>query len=256
MSVELSATEIEVCWKQLQLNELPVVLDVPTQGGTDTERRQLVAHTLDGLRARRLVDARGGVDPDLTDLLVMLARHYWAVEAWLLLDRPVRALAACRGEAGALATLDGGRVRLTRCAPHALFDELVRLAGLTAGPGRSVTVRAENLDAAARVAGGDTQRLADELTRRGERYDDAHALARMCARHCRLGQFGALTRDHLGRQCPGRRVIGLHATPDGWYSQLRRPGHGGTFVTVTPANRDVVTTQLRELITETRRHAG
>ncbi len=251
MSVELSATEIEVCWKQLQLNELPVVIDVPALGSTDTERQQLVAHTLDGLRERHLVGARG-VDPDLTDLLVTLARHHWAIEAWLLLDRPVRALAACRGALGALAILDGDRVRLMSCSPHCLPDEMVRLAGLAAGPGRSVTVRAENLDAAALVAGGDMQRLAQELSYRGERYDDAHALALMCARHGWLGQFGALARDHLGRQRPGRRVIGLHATPDGWYSQLRRPGHGGTFVTVTPASPDVVTNQLRELITETR----
>jgi len=255
VSIELSATEIEVCWKQLQLNELPVVIDVPTLGRTDTERRQLVAHALDGLRERRLVGTHG-VDPDLTGLLVTLARYHWAVEAWLLLDRPVRALAACRGEVGALATLDGNGMRLTPCSPHYLLDELTRLAGLTAGPGRSVTVRAENLDAAAQVAGRDMQRLAEELTHRGERYDDAQALARMCARHDRLGQFGALVRDHLGRQRSGRRVIGLHATPDGWYSQLRRLGHGGTFVTVTPASQDVVTTQLRELITETRQLAS
>jgi EspG family len=251
VSVELSTTEIEVCWKQLQLNELPVVIDVPTLGRTDAERRQLVAHTLEGLREHRLLGEHG-IDPDLADLLVTLARHHWAVEAWLLLDRPVRALAACRGEVGALATVDGNRVRLAPCAPHQLFYELIRLAGLTAGPGRSVTVRAENLDAAALVAGRDMQRLAEELTHRGERYGDAQALARMCARHGQLGQFGALARDHLGRRRSGRRVIGLHATPDGWYSQLRRIGHGGTFVTVTPASHDVVTTQLRELITETR----
>ena len=174
----------------------------------------------------------------------------------MLLDRPVRALAACRGGVGALAILDGNRVRLTPCSPRYLFDELVRLAGLTAGPGRSVTVRAENLDAAAQIAGRDMQRLAEKLTHLGERYDDAQALARMCAQHNRLGQFGTLVRDHLGRQRSGRRVIGLHATPDGWYSQLRRTGHGGTFVTVTPANQDVVTTQLHELITETRQLAS
>jgi EspG family len=246
-----SATEIEVCWKQLQLNELPVVIDVSTLGRTDTERRQLVARTLERLRERRLVGTHG-LDPDLTNLLVTLTRHHWAIEAWLLLDRPVRALAACRGKLGALATLDANRVQLTPCSPHSLFDELIRLAGLTAGPGRSVTVRAENLDAAAQVAGQDMQRLAEELAHHGERYDDAQALARMCARHDRLGQFGALVRDRLGRQRSGRRVIGLHATPNGWYSQLRRTGHGGTFVTVTPVSHDVVTTQLRELITETR----
>ena len=251
MSVELSATEIEVCWKQLQLNDLPIVIDVPTLGRTDAERRQLVARTLDGLRERQLFGDRG-VAPDLTDLLVTLAQHRWAVEAWLLLDRPVRALAACRGEVGALAIVDGNRVRLTPCRPHYLFDELIRLAGLRAGPGRSVTVRAENLDAAAAVAGQDLRRLAEELIHRGERDDDAHALATMCAQHNHLGQFGALARDHLGRQTAGRRVIGLHATPEGWYSQLRRPGHGGIFVTVTPASREVVTTQLRELLAELR----
>ncbi|HEU0129207.1 MAG TPA: ESX secretion-associated protein EspG, partial [Pseudonocardiaceae bacterium] len=102
MNVELSAIEIEVCWKQLQLADMPVVLDVPTLGRTAAERRQLVAGALEGLRARRLV-GRHGVDPNLADLLVTLARYRWAGEAWLLLDHPVRALAACRGEVGALA---------------------------------------------------------------------------------------------------------------------------------------------------------
>lgn len=255
MNVELSATEVEVCWKQLKLDELPIVLDVPTLGGTDAERRQIVAQTLDGLHQRRLLDQRG-LDPDLAGMLVTLARHRWAAEAWLLLGRPVRALAACRGEVATLAVLDGDRCRLTSCSPHSVLDELVRLAGLRAGPGRSVTVRAENLDVAAQVALGDMHLLAELLTRHGERHDDAQALARMCTKHRELGQFGALVRDRFGRQSSSRRVIGLHATAEGWYSQLRRAGHGGTFVTVTPASPEVVTTQLRELLTETRRLAG
>lgn len=255
MNVELSATELEVCWKELPLDELPVVLDVPVRGSTEAERRRIVAATLDGLRARRLIGPRG-VDPDLAAMLGTLARHRWATEAWLLLDRPVRALAACLGEAGALAVLEGDRCRLRSCSPHSLLDELVRLAGLSAGPGHSVTVRAENLDAAARAAGQDMRRLAELLTRHGERHDDAQALAGMCTPHRALGQFGALVRDQLGRQSPGRRVVGLHATPKGWYSQLRRTDQGGTFVTVTPASPEVVITQLRELLTETRRLAG
>ncbi|MGH3794811.1 MAG: ESX secretion-associated protein EspG [Pseudonocardiaceae bacterium] len=254
MNIELSAAEIEVCWKQLQLDDMPVVIDGPPLGRTDTERRRLVASTLDGLRARHLFGARG-VDVDLAGVLLTLARPRWAIEAWLLLDRPVRALGACRGRFGAVAILERDRVRLASCPPHSLLDEMVRLVRPTAGPGRSATVRAENLDAADRVAGRDMQRLAKELTRRGERHDNARALARMCARHSRLGQFGVLVRDHLGRQNPGPRVVGLHATPDGWYSQLRRPGRGGTFVTVTPASPDLVTTQLRDLLDETRQLA-
>lgn len=255
MNVELSATEFEVCWEQLRLGELPIVLDVPSLGRTDEERQQIVADALAGLRERGLIAARG-LDPSLAGMLGTLARYGWAIEVWLLLDHPVRALAACRGEAGALAVLDTDRIRLTSCAPHRLLDEVVRLTGLTLGPGRSVTVRAENLDAAAQVAGQHMQRLAEDLTRRGERADDAHTLARMCAEHSALGQFGALVRDHLGRQCPGRRVVGVHATPAGWYSQLRRAEHGGTFVTVTPASPAVVLAQLRDLLDETRRLAS
>jgi len=254
VSIELSATEIRVCWQHLQLDELPVVIDVPTLGRTESERRLLVAQAFDGLRDRGLLGDQG-IDPDLAELLVTLARYQWAVEAWLLLDRPVRALAACHDKVGALAILQGNRLRLTSCSAHSLLDELVRVAGLTAGPGRSVTVRAENLDAAALAAGQDMRRLADELIRLGERYSDAHELTRMCAQHNRLGQLGALVRDHLGRQCSGRRVVGLHSTPGGWYSQLRRISPGGTFVTVTPASPDVVTTQLRDLLTETREAA-
>lgn len=255
MSVELSAAEVKVCWQQLQLDELPIVIDVPGLGRTEAERRHIVAQALDGLRERGLIGDHG-IHPELADILHTLARYQWAVEAWLLLDRPVRGIAACRGETGALAILEANRLRLTRCASHSLLGELVRVAGVTAGPGRSVTVRAESLDAAALTAGRDMRRLADDLTRRGERHEDAHDLARMCTDHDRLGQLGALVRDHLGRQSAGRRVVGLHSTPRGWYSQLRRPGHGGTFVTVTPASADVVTTQLRDLLNETRRAAG
>lgn len=251
MSIELSATEIEVCWHQLQLDELPVVLDVPRIGRTEAERRQVVAHALDGLRARRLV-GRHGVDPDLAEALITLARYRWAVEAWLLLDRPVRALAACGGETGAVAVLDQDRVQVTSCSPHSLLSELIRVVAPTAGPGHSVTVRAENLGTAARVSGRDMQRLAEELTRYGERHDDAHTLAMMCTRHNKLGQFGVLVRDEFGRQRPGRRVVGLHATSNGWYSQLRHASYGGIFVTVTPASPAVVTAQLRDLLTETR----
>lgn len=255
MTVELSAAEIQVCWRELRLGELPVVIDVPALGRTEAERRHLMARTLDGLRERHLVDA-GGVHPDLTHLLRVLARYQWAVEAWLLLERPVRALAACRGEAGAMAVLEGERVRLTPCASHSVLDQLIRLAGVTAGPGQSVTVRAESLDAATLAAGRDMRRLADELVRQGERHDDAQELARMCTDHGRLGQFGVLVRDQLGTQRTGRRVVGLHSTPRGWYSQLRRASHGGTYVTVTPAGPDVVRTQLRDLLAETRRLAG
>lgn len=254
MSIELSAAEVEVCWKHLQMDELPVVLDVPALGRTESERRQLMARAFDGLRERGLLGEQG-IDPELAELLITLARYDWAVEAWLLLDRPVRALAACRDETGALAILRGDRLRMTPCSAHSLLAGLVGLAGLRAGPGRSVTVRAENLDAAALAAGQDMRRLADELVRRGERDEDAHELTRMCAQHDQLGQFGALVRDHLGRQSSGRRVVGLHSTPAGWYSQLRRIGPGGTFVTVTPASPDVVTTQLRDLLTETREAA-
>ncbi|HEY6422578.1 MAG TPA: ESX secretion-associated protein EspG [Pseudonocardiaceae bacterium] len=254
MNVELSAVELQICWERLELDELPVVIDVPTLGRTEDERRRLVAGALAGLRERHLIGEHR-VDPDLADVLVTLARYRWAIEAWLLLDRPVRALAACRGDAGAVAVLDRNRVRLARCSPPSLLEELIRLAELSAGPGRSVTVRGENLDAAA-VAGRNMPRLAEELTRRGERYDDGHALAQMCAHHDRLGQFGVLARDQLGRQSSGRRVIGLHATSAGWYTQLRRPGHGSTFVTVTPASPAIVTPQLRDLLNETRQLAS
>lgn len=254
MSVELSATEIRVCWTQLHLGLLPVVIDVPALGRTDTERQQILAGALGSLRERNLLGDKG-LHPDLADILCTLAQHHWAMEAWLLLDRPVRALAACRGATGALGTLDEGRIRLESCPPHALLGRLIQLAGPQAGPGHSVTVRADNLDGAAQVAGGSMQRLAEELTRRGERHDDAHGLAQMCAQHGHLGQFGALARDRLGRTRPGGRVVGLHATPGGWYSQLRRTSHGGTFVTVTPASPDVVIAQLRDLLHETRQAA-
>lgn len=250
-SYALTALELEVCWELLELGDLPAVLDVPVTGRTEQERRRVVAEVLDGLRARRLADHRG-MDRALADLLAMVARYDWGAEAWLALDRPVRAMAAHAGRGGAVAVVDFDRVELWECSEASLLDQLVRIAGITPGPGSAVSVRGEQLDAAVHAAGTSMWRLSEELTRLGTRYDDARTLAQMCAGHARLAQFGVLVCDPGGRRAPGNRVIGLHATPAGWYFQLRSREHGGEFVTVGPARHTLVVTQLRELLTETR----
>lgn len=242
----LSATEFEVLWELLALPERPVVLDVPTRGGTDQERHHVVAQATESLRAKRLLDVRGP-DADLEALCALLARPGWAVDAWLRLDRPVRAQAAASGERATLAVVDGERVTLVPSSRYRVIDGLVGMIGINPGPGASVSVPADDLDAAAAASRGDTRRLIDELRRRGARYDDADLLARMCPEHTHTVQFSVAVHHRTAGRSRGRRVIGLHATAAGWYLQVRRCG----YVTVTPASAAKVSEQLNDLVGET-----
>ncbi len=251
LQYELSALEFEVCWELAHVGEPPAILNVPFTGRTDTERRQVVASVIERLRPRGLADRRG-LDRDLADLLAVFTHYTWAAEAWLALDRPVRAMAAQAGLGGAVALIDGDRVELRECSEQGLLEALVGVPGIVAGPGTPVQLCADNLDVAVRAAGRDMQRLARELASLGVHTDDANCLVRMCEGHEKLAQFGVLVRGRTGRRTPGERVIGLHATQVGWYLQLRRHRAGRETVTVGPAQPADVVAQLRSLLAETR----
>lgn len=244
----LSLTEFEVLWRALELGEFPIVLDVPFHGGIHPEDRRRVAREVeDALRARRLWDARDGADARLAWQLGLLSRSAWSVDAWLLLDRPVRALGAVTGERGAVAVIDGPEITITETTSYRVIDHLVALAGIAPGPGESVSVPSEALDAATTRAGDDMQRLADALSRRGVPYNQADLLTRMCRNHRHLAQFGATVHDRTTGRKRSREVIALHATDQGWYLQLRRRG----YVTITPATAAKLSAEIRQVLDNT-----
>jgi hypothetical protein len=246
--IRLSTTEFEVCCDALRLGELPHVLDLPSPGGTAEERRHLVHGVHDALRARGLADGHGP-HPDLAGLLAVLHRHSWSVDAWLVLDRPVRALAAQAGAVGVLAVLDDAdRSVLVYSAPaDAVLGELLaHLPELPPPPRRpdAVLVPADVLDAAlAEVGGADPLALADELLRLGERPDAAHAVAHLAEGTGRQGQFGVTVTDGFGRRRRGAEVVGFHDTATARIMHLRRDG----WVTLTPVGHEHLLRAVAEL---------
>ncbi|GDY30441.1 ESX secretion-associated protein EspG [Gandjariella thermophila] len=250
--IRLSTTEFEACWDVLGLGELPHVLDLPSPGGTVEERRRLLEEVRSGLRARGLADGQG-MHPDLAGLLATLCRYSWAVDAWLALDRPVRALGAQAGRVGALAVLDDAECSVhVRSVPSgAVLGEVVACLPELPPPScpvDAVRVPADVLDAALAAAGGaDPLALADELLRLGERPATAHAVARLAEGTGWQGQFGVTVTDGFGRRRRAAEVVGFHDTRAARVMHLRRNG----WVTLTRAGHDHLVRALRELLDRT-----
>ncbi|MCP2169315.1 ESX secretion-associated protein EspG [Goodfellowiella coeruleoviolacea] len=252
--VELSTEEFEVCWRVLELGELPHALDLPSPGRTWAERETLVKSTLDSLAARGLADRRG-VHPDLAGQLAGLARFSWAVDARLHTERRLRAWGAVSGASAVLAVIDDEEHSVvTRTLPEpALCTELVGLLPPAEAPRwDSVSLESSTLDEAVAEAAqertGDVGVLADVLTRRGVRPAQARAVARMVDGAGWRGQFGVTVSGSTGTWRRARRVVGFHDVPAGRIMHLRRGG----WVTLTPASARQLVAAIGELVAETR----
>ena len=254
MPLTLSATEFQVAWEALRLGDLPLIFRVCiSRGGrTDDERAHIMTSTMDGLRARRLADARG-VSGELADALMLLANPRWVVDARLDVDRAVRAYgAAGRGESAMIATLDGELLTLTPTTRYRLPMEMALLAGDVApGPGSSINMAAELLLAASQRSGGDSHRLGDELIARGVPVADARAIAKINDEMVGGGQFGVEVGDAEGLLRRAPRVVGFCDTRDGRWAQLRTIGHGGQeWITFTPAQPAQLAMMISDLLAE------
>jgi hypothetical protein len=229
--IALSTTEFEACWDHLGLGPLPLVLQLPSKGRTEAERREVVAQATRVLR-----------HPDLEQHLVTLARHDWAVDSRILGDsRRLRARGTVSGRRGVIAVHEGHNVVLRPMASDTVIMSMALLAGeVPAARGSAVNVRADALDAVP----ADLHRMAEVLIARGERPADARGLARLCEGAHTRGQFSV----------PGvTDVVAFHDTPLGRCLQLRRDG----WVTVLPATTAQVAHRIGQLVrSEGERHAG
>ncbi|MFC7341436.1 ESX secretion-associated protein EspG [Saccharopolyspora griseoalba] len=248
--VSLSPLEFDVLTEYLRLPRVPLVLKVPSPGRTYPERARLVESAWRSLGQRGLRDV-GGLDPDLERMLHLLAAPEREVDGRLWLDRSVRVLAATDAERAVLVTKEAESLALRPASPTGLPREAVSvLPPLPAGPGRSVSVRSTDLDAAAREAGESPERLPAELRRRGVRADDAEGLAEMVAGATSRGQFGAAARQRDRRE-RAERVIGFFDTAHGRYAQLRRRSPSGEdWSTIAPADDPRLIGHLAELLDE------
>src|SRR5262249_18322982 len=84
---------------------------------------------------------RNEVDPRLDELLMLLARPAFSVDALVFGDKALRVLAAAGTRDGVLAVLDDRELALQSSRPHELINLVARVVGDCApGPGQPVRV--------------------------------------------------------------------------------------------------------------------
>jgi hypothetical protein len=250
--VRLSPCEFTACWDALDLGDTPVVLSRcgPGNGFDAAHRRDAMA----ALVGRGLSD---GVrpHPSLAEPLRLLAHPDYSLDIRFGAGPTVGlgAIAVTRGVTATMTTAGAdGPLELTAgtAAPMAatLLGLLAAAGPVTPGVGRPVNIPAETLDRAL----ADVQRatdphtnashtnasrgtglwaVADRLEAAGIPRIDAASMVRMCEGMWCRGQLGVTA--HFGG--PPRRapwVIGFHATPAGWFMQLRRD----STVTICPTD--------------------
>lgn len=249
--ITLSALEFDVLWEHLRLGQLPLVVKVPSPGRTFEERERLEQQAWSALESRGLgrpVD----VHPDIESILTLLAKPDREVDVRAYCGRDVRALAAAAGELAAVAELSDGQIVLRHASTTGLATAAAAsLTSAPAGPGRSVTLRTEDFEAAANAGGGSRENFEQALLGNGVRHDDATALAEMIKDVTGMGNFGAAARDKLGRRRRAERVVSFFDTEDGRYVQIRRPSPDGTmWTTISPADARNLTHHVEELLDE------
>jgi hypothetical protein len=249
--IVLSALEFDVLWEHLRLGQLPLVVKVPSPGKTDEERARLEERAWADLEGRGL-GRPVELNPDIEDILTVLAKPDREVDARAYAGRNVRVLAAATGDLAGVAELSDGQVTLRHASATALpAAALAALPMCAAGPGRSVTMRTEDFEAAANGAVGTREGFQKALLEQGIRTDDADALAEMIKDVSGMGNFGAAARDKLGRRRRAERVVSFFDTEDGRYVQIRRPApDGALWTTISPADPRNLTHHVGELLAE------
>ncbi|CAM3436379.1 ESX secretion-associated protein EspG [Kibdelosporangium persicum] len=251
MSLVLSALEFDVVWESERLPDRHVALDVPSPGKTHTERAELVRKTWKALESRGLARS-GRAEPELVDMLDVLAHPHVSIDVWVWAGREVKAFAAQAGRQAQLAVVDEGQVWLIPARDTALAESAVSVAGeMVAGPGRSVSLPNDLVTAADNESHGDTRKFITTLEAKGVALTDAQTLTSMLGGITTRGQFGAERRHRDQRIVRAERVVAFHDTPEGRYLDLVKPSPDGrTWLTVSPADNQRLATFVWELLEE------
>ena len=225
---ELSGTELEVVWHELELGRVPYPLALPAVGGTARDRTVLAGQVREALRRRELWhDAPAAA---LARPLRVLAAGGTAVDAVGFLGGPLggplRALAAEDGWDGAVAVLRRDVVRVAAIPTGAFAGAIVDIVGdVPAGPGSALSVPVDELRSGGRRAAELTGRLAERIAG---------------------GQFGATATGSFGRRRRARTLVSWFDTPRGRYLLVREGG----WVSFAPADRKRVVHRVGEVVTE------
>jgi hypothetical protein len=237
----LSTAEFDVLWEWLGLAATPVVLQLASPGRTHTERTAIQTAAWRALRERELAGP-DGPDPELARLMHLLARPEEQLELRAWWDREVRALAAGRHGAGALALREADNVVVTACGslPSAILGAF---PPADRGPGRACTVPSSAL-ASAPTAG-----LREALIAAGAPSAEAALLATMAAGTRQRAQVVALGADRWGVLRRAGGVLGVLDGPRGRYLLTRSTGEDGVeWATVAPADDRQLRHRIADLL--------
>jgi len=245
----LSPREFDVLWHELRLGRVPYPLDVPSEGDTEQERRELRDRTLAELRQRGIAD-----DQRLEDFLRLLDDHEVSVDAVAGLDRTVRALAVSNGDRAVLAIIDEDRVGLMGIRETGIAREIVRvLPEGEPGPGTAVNVRVETLKHAVTLqeteeeddsedpwgAADDEMDDRQALQMAGLSAQDAKQFGELAANRVAGGQFGVThgrTRSNV--------VINWFDTHQGRYLMVNSDG----WLSLSPTDNDRIATRINAVL--------
>ncbi|SDC50343.1 ESX secretion-associated protein EspG [Actinokineospora iranica] len=248
--VELSWPEYDFLWEHFDLGSFHPILDIPSHGRTFAERDDLRRAAWRSLSARGLGEP-GDFDPRLEKWLRRLAGPEWELDGRLhpRLDQPrVSALIAGRGAQATVAVLDRralGLCSVTRARASATAVSL--LPPCPPGTGQSVTVPADDLDAAAKRAGSDPSVFAAALASRGVGRADAGKLAEVVGNTMRVAHFGAARTPRFQRRVRASYVVSVYDTDRHRYLFTRRPSAARHWVTLAPGTESAITRQIEEL---------
>jgi hypothetical protein len=251
VSLVLSAVEFDVLWESFELPRRHVALDVPSEGTTRSERRELIESAWTSLAERRLARNRR-VSGEVADMLHLLARPQSAVDVWVWAEREIRGRAVSVRSQAVLAVVDNGEVWLIPATEDGLPEAAVSVAGdLGPGIGQTVSIPYSALREADAAAKGDPKAMVTALEDRGVVLFQAQELSGMLLGQEARGQFGAERTGRDGVVHRANRVVAFFDTDAGRYLfQVQTDRDGREWATVTPADNTLLATRIRELIAE------
>jgi hypothetical protein len=262
-------------WESAGVGELPYPLQVRSHGANEDERIALRNRVHTELKARRIRDEFGRLQPHVTEWLTVLARPTVSVDALHIPDfqaAPVGVLAASDGKTGVVAIQDADGIWLRPAVAEGLVSTVVDLlpagrrgteASITLPLQEALGTPPSRQSVGAAVGGQENEGGKSGKGRRGQprsartplsekaSTDPRQAYAQLAGQpRLRGGQLAANSRSSLG----GRQrspVLAWFDTATGRYLSLTRAGTDGReWVTISPADAKTLRTRLGELVAQ------
>lgn len=255
--VELDYVELGVAWQRSRLPALPVIFTWRNHASVPDDPQRALDEAEDRLRARGMIDRRGGLDDDLYGALALFAHAPFELDLRFSpgVGREIRAAVAGRGGYAVRAVLEDDAVHVETVPDYQVAAALIGvLPDLQPASGAVVSLPTAELDAAVRdVAerGDDSDpAFTAALQARGVRSDDARNLvALLGSERTGFGKIGAAVRDSSGHRHRSPKVVQVIDTRWGRSAMYSR----AAYTVASPADTALLVRVVEELLAGTRR---